>query len=530
MASLKKAVMRRSWENAWLKKDFSWDGLASKRPPEGAQAENYQAFLRLISGGGADEKLERLGLLVRCNKGALYHILYIPPHWKSKYINDDEAFLKRRSEIFKNYRASVQNLANSTAYGISFYKDDKIDIVEQLSRFNYCFIGSGADILSKKNNVFLRQVFVDGSLSHSQDFTNHLILDIGASYICGSVNPRVSDSFWLDLTIKQSRISEALKDSECKIRCVHLSHSTIGGVSLFECNVLGRCAISNASVPGGLTFDSSDFEGQVSISETDISSFARFIDCDFNDRVVFRDVQWSVGMVTSAFTTGSRFKELVTFTSRETPPIQLFDGGEFEANVGFDSRYHGRWGEAFLDELKSQDFDQEKSAILASKLEAASRNLRNLAQARGDASTEHFWHRAEIIARRRTSSVHGLEEIASHAYGWLADYGLSIGRPFIWLLGMIIVLGVVYAYAGGTSWAGALDLSSLEQGVGFSLHQSFPVGVFDDPDEKWSDALLGRDFSFAKLGIRILATSQTILSAILIYLGIMAIRRKFKIG
>ena len=74
------------------------------------------------------------------------------------------------------------------------------------------------------------------------------------------------------------------------------------------------------------------------------------------------------------------------------------------------------------------------------------------------------------------------------------------------------------------------DLRSLEEGFGYSLNRTIPIGAFTDEGNPWRKALLGGGGQAFHIAIRTIATLQSILSAVLIYLGVMAIRRKFRIS
>jgi hypothetical protein len=528
--SLTKKSLRNAWQKVWLKEDFSWDGLVAKSAPARTAYPNFQSYIRSFSDDAVDSALIEMGILVKCGGGKLFHILFIPTFWRSIYVVNDGNFSYLRNKFLEFIPDSIPDFRSYALSGIIFYSDDAKNILGKIKNYHFCFFENGIILPESEYFLSLKNCYLGGSLDKVENLTNVFTIDLAGVYVCGSVRPRAAEDNLIDIKIKQSRISECLKVSDVRVRGIHVSNTTMGSLSIESCHIERQVEISEVEIRNGASFDSTDFGGHFSINRSKIDKFLRFFDCDFDDRVVFRDIEWPIGMVSSAYTTGSRFRELVTFSSRMTPPIQLFDGGTFEANIGFASTYHGRWNDAFLSELKSQDFDQLKASILASRIETGCRNLRNLAQERGDGPMEHFWHRAEIIARRRTSAVGSLERIASDAYGFFADYGLSIGKPFLWLLILWAAMSCLYAYSSGELWIGQIEWGSVVQGMAFSLHQTFPLSVFNDPDSKWFETVLGKSHSIENIGVRLIATLQTVLSAILIYLGVMAIRRKFKIG
>ena len=530
MRSLKKKSLCIAWHKTWLAKDFSWDGLAAKQAPEPDRFPNLQVFIRSLSADASDDMLIEMGVLIKCGGGKLFHILFVPPHWRSIYIGDEDNFLQIRSEFLELISKYNSNFQYKKISGFTFYSEDSVINMSRVLSYEFCYFENYVNFFDKNYNISLEYCYIDGDFDSIGNTGLPLCFNFTNVYVFGSVRIRAAEAHSLDLKINQSRIAECVM-SDAKIKELHISKSTIGRLSIENSQVEKQVVISEVELVNGASFDSTDFNGHFSISNSKIISYLRFFDCDFDDRVVFRDIEWPKGMVSSAYTTGSRFRELVTFSSSATPPIQLFDGGTFEANIGFASSYHGRWNDAFLSELEPQYFDQSELSILASRIETGCRNLRNLAQERGDGPMEHFWHRAEIIARRKTSALGRLERVASDAYGCFADYGLSIGRPFFWLMILWVTMSLTYAYLGGESWTGQIDWDSVVHGMAYSLHQAFPLGVFDVPDTEWlNENVLGKSPSIENIGVRLMATLQTILSAILIYLGVMAIRRKFKIG
>jgi hypothetical protein len=115
-------------------------------------------------------------------------------------------------------------------------------------------------------------------------------------------------------------------------------------------------------------------------------------------------------------------------------------------------------------------------------------------------------------------------------YGLLADYGLSIARPFAALFITLVFFSTLYAWLGGSAWVGpSIDWQGLQEGLGYSLNRTLPIAAFADEGSAWRRQLLGHSGEFYGILVRTLATTQTVFSAVLIYLGVMAIRRKFRI-
>ena len=124
-----------------------------------------------------------------------------------------------------------------------------------------------------------------------------------------------------------------------------------------------------------------------------------------------------------------------------------------------------------------------------------------------------------------------LERGLSYVYGFCSDYGLSISRPFLILALLCSLFAVAYsAIFSGIKIPGTVDWQSLTEGFGYSINRALPIGVFEFSDSSWRKQLLGNAGTWKSIAVRAIASAQTIISVFLIYLGIMAARRKFKIS
>jgi hypothetical protein len=111
---------------------------------------------------------------------------------------------------------------------------------------------------------------------------------------------------------------------------------------------------------------------------------------------------------------------------------------------------------------------------------------------------------------------------ASHLYHLTVSYGQSFVRPLGWLLWVKFVSFCIYAAFGSISlWAHLVDFT-IEQLVR-------PLSVWLPTSEESLHKLFGKNL-LVLLGIKIIATFQSIFSLSLLALFLLALRRRFKMG
>lgn len=225
--------------------------------------------------------------------------------------------------------------------------------------------------------------------------------------------------------------------------------------------------------------------------------------------------------------TGSHFDDLVSLAGSDTPPIRLFADCHFSEPVIANFR-NDDWRVALLSELREER--QDLSSFDPETTEGGCRELRRNSERLGNLGDEQFWHRNELESRSCRGDVPVIEKALSGIYRNVSLYGISIYRPFAHLFASTLLFAFVYSYVGGSDWFGSVDLPSIEEGLGFSLHRTLPIGLFSSDSNEWRAALVGDGGDLRSIAIRSLATVQSLWSAILIYIGVMSIRRKFRIG
>jgi hypothetical protein len=518
----------------WLRADFSWEGLATKHLGKKENSQDIQAYLRAADGGVNDETLRSEGKLFDHKKLGTYHVLFIPRAWVKdgsvKGLSEDDLLAAR----LKFHSEHGNRLATSFKLIRGFVLDNQSLKSVTPERFvNLDFV------------LFDDSIHLNPS-DNSRRFSNCIFLDVlrFAGSRRDNEPPPELEFVRCDfgaVEFDQFNNKTSVKVTKCKIEALDLASTRLLSLEIANCQfqtiafargtIISEFSIVSTTV-GTLDLFDSTFEGDCSIIETGFSQAIKLRSCDFRRRVTFFDIAWPRWDLDIASTHGTKFFESVTLDSESPPPVQLFDDARFQSGIALGDFGHADWRRSFEQELAIDAIrdDADEKEVHVARLETSCRNLRRIAEQAGDVNSGHFWHRAELLARRNRQETKVTERLLSFAYGVLADYGLSIARPFLMLTCSIALFALLYAYVGGEAWSGAISLRSLEEGLGFSLNRTLPIGLFGHDQNSWRAALIGDAATVRSIGIRSIATLQTIISTILIYLGVMAVRRKFKIS
>jgi hypothetical protein len=329
------------------------------------------------------------------------------------------------------------------------------------------------------------------------------------------------------VAIEESSVSGRLAFEDQCSAAMRIHGSSVRTFDSLGCAFAGEIDIFESVVENRISLARCTFGAPFSIVATDLRIAVELLDCDFEQRVTFADVAWPAPTVATVSGEGSKFLATASFVGTEPPPVRLFHGAEFASSVTFSAIPDKQLRATFLAELNCAEAKDTSHTLT---VEDGCRTLRKLAESRGDVHQEFFWHRAEIVSRRVTGQSPFSERLFSRLYGLTANYGLSISRPFTALVILTAIFAALYAWVGGPSWVGSVDLKSIEEGLGFSLNRMFPIGVFGDEQNIWREHLLGSGGELHHIAIRTIATAQSVVSAVLIYLGVMAVRRKFRIS
>lgn len=509
-----------TWYEGWLAQDFSWESLTSKPNLFNNGHKNAQEAWRSLHNSKPDHELLGEGVLINCGQYGVYHFAFICPDWAEEIdgfpITREKLIEKQDAFWSSGHNNNIGNHFSGTISG-AFLSEKAHNWLTSATGASFkwvSFCGTLRHLLKKTSRSFINCRF-EGPIKCS----GKLMVDGGTTPELKFSHCVITEDFCVVNLETAINFSFEFSDIRKSIR--------------FASSTLAKTYITNCFIDK-ITMVNVLLEGELEISYSQLFTSVHLIDCDFRSRAKFLEMEWPAAAFNIASAEGSSFTSTTTFRSESSPPIQFFEGALFQNGLSSTSFSEEHWRTAFRRELYAVNEDGvtagEKEQHFQT-LESSCRNLRKIYERQGDVHAEHLWHRAEIITRRHRADSTKWERTFSHLYGLFADYGLSISRPFVSLVVATFLFGVVYGAIGAESWYGqSIDVESFWEGLGYSLNRALPIGVFGQADNTWREALLGSGGTVSSIAIRVVATSQSALSIVMIYLGIMAIRRKFKIS
>lgn len=173
------------------------------------------------------------------------------------------------------------------------------------------------------------------------------------------------------------------------------------------------------------------------------------------------------------------------------------------------------------------------------RLEHALAHLKRRAQDRDHDYDALKIHNYEIWCREKNSSYSFSERFVSSIYRYVSMYGTSIGMPLIWSALMMCAFAIPYAAIFSSAKYGFEPKFSLEfmqyfvEGLNYSAAKQAGFIPWANPT---GDKISDIEVTLRELGdlrgfaARMLAFSQTALSAVLLFLTGLACKRKFKVS
>jgi len=343
----------------------------------------------------------------------------------------------------------------------------------------------------------------------------------------------------------------------------------------------GTAHFDNAEFKKAARFETREFRGLVYFDAASFGGPMLFSATVFNKPVSFRRITWpetprdwhaafdqALFRETAVFK-GSRFKALAAFDGATLERgIQLDDASDTDASSTFEAERHSAIAAAGTDadqwkmaeDKRRKGVDKDATKLVTSqeitvyvrqahdlRLRELERGCRVLKQAMEQASNknrEQLLHRFELIARRSQCDTPLWERFFSHIYEWTSNYGGSIARPLGVLL-LVLIPGFTALYWG---WAAMLNRLFPTQVIGilpiadawaslrfawtnaFQPFSALASNLIAPHETSWLAAFLtdfGPGWGFA---VRVVATTQSVASLVLIFLSGLAVRRRFQIS
>ncbi len=308
-----------------------------------------------------------------------------------------------------------------------------------------------------------------------------------------------------------------------------------GQVSLSRAEIVGPVWFDSATVKEGgtLTFNFTSTEGRVEIRGAKINGKLEIKFSEIGEALVIGFSSFNE-LIRKKFTAAGSVSLRHTHTKR-----LVMEGAKFDRVPDFVGMHVD--GPVELDfveigEEPPEDVRKLPPRERAAELTARWRALKRLAE-----QGRHHYYTA-LFARNETRAREPLDReqrpLAARVgriYGALSDYGLSLWRPWAWWSGAVVVCAVLYWVAYWLSWDHAPFLGCIaDEGstVGAALWRSLRSalvfgGAFTAADFDWARAcLFGASEPWP---VTLLGIVQSVFSAVLLFLFLLAVRNHFRI-
>ncbi|MFN4183868.1 MAG: pentapeptide repeat-containing protein [Hyphomonas sp.] len=317
-------------------------------------------------------------------------------------------------------------------------------------------------------------------------------------------------------------------------------------------------------------FSGSTFSGEASFARA-VFSGLNFRGSVFQKAASFQAASWPLVAYNwhSAFS-DTVFREMATFYNAGFKAFAAFDSAVFERGIKLDESSESEAQKTFNAELRGAVQAAEKDAhdyrrnlqvaqagintkarltissekeVLAQnrtqrdarlrELERGCRVLKQEMEKASNKAREQLFYRFELKARRAQKSLRFGEKFISYIYSWTSDYGASICRPVIWLVGLMLVFTLIY-WGEATSLkidpSAPIAWGALAEALSVSVSRVFPFGAYEWVTRDWIAARQEHAGPGLVVVLRLLATMQTALALILLFLLGLTIRRRFQIS
>lgn len=343
-----------------------------------------------------------------------------------------------------------------------------------------------------------------------------------------------------------------------------------GCASFFQCTFTGVAWFTSAGFHSGCHFDETKFADDVGFWGARFLGRMDFSSAVFSKTASFGNITWpeaarhwhgafnrtrfqgparfqtasgNEGFRAMAAFDGVAFEdEVVLDWPRESAADQAFDVQRMAARDAarmdaekwteeelLDRRNRANAGNqiaALVTEREKRERERNCRDCRLRELERGCRALRQAMEKASDKPRERMFHRYEMFARTSLHSMLWSEKIVSLFYRWLSNYGDSIARPLGWLLVVLLpIFGVIYTVWGVVTVSCEVLLSGLRYGLAVSAARLFPIGPWNSEKNPLYQMLIKK----SPILFPTVATLESFLGVILIFLLALAIRRRFHV-
>jgi uncharacterized protein YjbI with pentapeptide repeats len=301
----------------------------------------------------------------------------------------------------------------------------------------------------------------------------------------------------------------------------------------------GSAEFHGASLNEG-SFTGGRFGGEANFERVVFSNRLSFQSAQFEQVAVFDEVDWpgspySVGQMFRE----ARFRGYASFLGDDFWAYAAFDGAKIDIEARFSRASFKR------DKGLAAALDMVFQPEHLEELEHGLRVLKGAAEAVRDRELEHRFYAYQLKVRQR-GPLDYVQKSALSIYALVSNFGLSLGRPLLCVVGLWAVCGALFLAIGVVSGDGttagitlvpgpvhpavweALEMSA--RGV-FSLLGTWalrpPANLQDFADLE--SALLWRRADIGFL-VRFIWSVEAICAGVLVFLSALAVRRWFQIN
>jgi hypothetical protein len=546
------------WWASWWAHDYSWANLKKHRVGAGGnfhvhgKARDLEAFWRLDQNGAALRTDIQMGSeLVTDRNGRVWHKAHVPLRWEddtpakcawnAEELEELRHLVKRQMSAFQ---ASTAHLSNPQVCDLS----GVIAPIEMPSEIN----------------IWMIDTYVIGTCTLKHVMPRSRVM---RCFFQGQLT-MIDSRFEVDPAFEECVFSGRLCVLSSRFEGGCSFHSSVfGGESLIERSDFAKeVDFTSVEFRGSISFSSSKFRDEVKFLGTKFRGNADFLHTDFYDRVSFSGAEYHgpVSFSGATFLRGVDFTDILWVYDETAGPIykrtfhncafegpakflqaswrhfSAFDGAIFRGGVHLDDlrerTARARFNEELSEACKQAETRDDDVSALMGGLQILRRALEQASDKRGS----YLLHEFELASRVHRSDSVRSEVFLSRIYRAFSNYGSSIARPLVWLIGLTCALGVFYAAVGAFSqgeWSlhrpfavREIEAQPFFSGLNHSLSRMFPLPVAGAEQSAFRQAIVGQEGTFHHLAILFLGVVQSLLSATLSYLFAMAVRRRFQIG
>ncbi|WP_412545836.1 pentapeptide repeat-containing protein [Maricaulis sp. MIT060901] len=389
--------------------------------------------------------------------------------------------------------------------------------------------------LFERTSFVERAEFWDTNFAGNADFSGASFGDAASSATVTLNHNRTSDAGRTYVSFQNAVFSKAAYLIGCTFYAdVNFRGALFKGPAFFGDANLGSESINMAG--GGATFS-----GHTSFRGATFEALSVFAGCVFPD-----ETEKCMAMFE-----GTRFYEPLDFKSVRTLPFSAFQGIRLKDGILLDLDHpkQGQFEQALKTSPDATTLDHEpggsddRNQSHFASLEAGCRMLKHAMSEESDRRREQKFYRFELQAREHRRDLPTLSRQFTQLYGTFSEYGESAAIPLrhlgtLTILSWLILLDLALFFGGFGSdiWATPHGINEVSP-----LHPTF----MDICELAITNALgpfrlvLGSGTSFEHLNgsapifgftVLIVSALQSLASSVLIFLSLLALRRKFQIN